>query len=77
MTKKAKNGIILGSKTPKNDLLTLNNGLPSSFTTLSTWRTTKRGYGLLMKLDARWALPVYPVLKAQSHEKRCENILQK
>ena len=36
MTKKAKKGIILGSKTPKNDLLTLNNGLPSSFTTLST-----------------------------------------
>ena len=28
--------IILGSKTPKNDLLTLNYGLPSSFTTLST-----------------------------------------
>ena len=27
----------------KNDLLTLNYGLPSSFTTLSTWRTTKRG----------------------------------
>ena len=22
-----------------------------------------------MKLDARWALPVYPILKAQSHEK--------
>ena len=30
-----------------------------------------------MKLDARCALLVYPVLKAQSHEKRCENILQK
>ena len=29
-----------------------------------------------MKVDARWALPVYLVLKAQSHEK-CENILQK
>ena len=36
MTKSAKNFIILGSKTPKNDLLTLNYGLPSSFTTLST-----------------------------------------
>ena len=34
--KSAKNFIILGSKTPKNDLLTLNYGLPSSFTTLST-----------------------------------------
>ena len=34
MTKKCKT--ILGSKTPKNDLLTLNYGLPSSFTTLST-----------------------------------------
>ena len=29
MTKSAKNVIILGSKTPKNDLLTLNYGLPS------------------------------------------------
>ena len=29
-----------------------------------------------MEVDARWAVPVYPVLKAQSHEK-CENILQK
>ena len=24
----------------------------------------------LIKLDARWALPVYPVLKAQSHAKK-------
>ena len=32
----AKNFIMLGSKTPKIDLLTLNNGLPSSFNTLST-----------------------------------------
>ena len=70
-----RNFIILGSKTPKNDILTLNYGLPSSFTTLSTWGNTKRMP--LMKLDARWALPVYPVLKAQSHENRCENILQK
>ena len=30
-----------------------------------------------MKLDTRWALPIYLVLKAQSHENRCENILQK
>ena len=36
MTKNAKNFTILGSKTPKNNLLTLNYGLPSSFTTLST-----------------------------------------
>ena len=71
----AKNFIILGSKTPKNDLLTLNYGLPSSFNILSSWGTTKRGP--LMKLEARWALPVYPVLKAQSHENRCENILKK
>ena len=34
---------ILGLKTPKNDLLTLIYGLPSSFTTLNTWKTTKRG----------------------------------
>ena len=34
--KNAKNCNILGSKTPKNNLLTLNYGLPSSFTTLST-----------------------------------------
>ena len=73
--KSAKNFILLVSKTPKNDLLTLIYGLPSSITTLSTWGTTKRGP--LMKLYARWALPVYPVLKAQSHENRCENILQK
>ena len=25
-----------------------------------------------MKLTARWALPVYPVLKDQSHWKMCE-----
>ena len=52
------------------DLLTLNYGLPSSFTALSSWRTTKRGQGPLMKIDAPWVLPVYPVLKAQSHEKK-------
>ena len=34
---------ILGSKTSENDLLALNYGFPSSFTTLSTWRSTKRG----------------------------------
>ena len=34
--KSAKIFLILGSKTPKNDLLTLKYGLPSSFTTLST-----------------------------------------
>ena len=27
-----------------------------------------------MKLDARWALPVYPVLKAQSHEKMWKHL---
>ena len=34
---------ILGSKNPYNDPLTLNYVLPSSFTTVSTRRTTKRG----------------------------------
>ena len=34
--KRRKNCNILGSKTSGNDLLTLNYGLPSSFTTLST-----------------------------------------
>ena len=64
MTKKIKkNCKILGSKTPKNEVLTLNYGLPSSFTTLNTLRTTKRGYVPLMKLNARWALPIYPVFK--------------
>ena len=38
-----KNFSILGSKTPKNDILTLNYGLTSSFNKLSTWRATKRG----------------------------------
>ena len=33
----------------------LQNSLPSSFNALSTWRTTERGWGPLMKLDARWA----------------------
>ena len=42
ITKKHKNCQILGSKTPKSDILTLNYGLPSSFITLSTWRTTKQ-----------------------------------
>ena len=30
-----------------------------------------------MKLNARWDLPVYPVLKDQSHWKKCEHILKK
>ena len=34
--KRRKNCNILGSKSSENDLLTLNYGLPSSFTTLST-----------------------------------------
>ena len=34
--KNTKNCNILGSKTPKNDILTLNYGLLSSFTTLSS-----------------------------------------
>ena len=29
-----------------------------------------------MKLNARWALPVYPDLKDQSHWKMCEQILK-
>ena len=38
--KNAKSCNILGLKTPKNDLLNLKYGLPSYFTTLSSWRTT-------------------------------------
>ena len=30
-----------------------------------------------MKLNARWALPVYPVWKDQSHSEMCEHILKK
>ena len=30
-----------------------------------------------MELNARWALPVYPVLKDQVHWKMCEHILKK
>ena len=30
-----------------------------------------------MKINARWALPVYPILKYQSHWKMCEQILKK
>ena len=75
--KNAKNFNILGSKTPKNDLSTLKYGLPTSFTTLSSRKTTKSGEGPLMRLDASRALHVYPVLNAQSHEKRFENILLK
>ena len=72
-----KNCTILRPKTPRNDLLTLNWGHPSSCNTLSTWRTTNVNFGPLMKLNARWALPVYPVLKDQSHWKMCEHILKK
>ena len=42
MTKTTKDFNILGSKIPKNDDLTLNYGLPSSFTTLSNGMTTNR-----------------------------------
>ena len=62
-----KNCNILSPKTPKNDLLTFDYGHPSTCTTLSTRRTTEAHFGPLMKLNARWALPVYPVLKDQSH----------
>ena len=44
---------------------------------LSTWWTTKCGYGTIIKLNARWALHVYPVLKAQSHEKKVRKDLEK
>ena len=71
-----KNCTILSRKTPINDLLTVNYGHPSSCTTIRTWRTTKAHFGPLMKLNARWALPVYPVLKDQSHWKMCEHILK-
>ena len=40
--KRRKNCNILGSKTSEIDMSTLHYGLPSSFTTLSTWSTTKR-----------------------------------
>ena len=75
--KNMKNCTILSPKTPNNDLLTLNWGHPSSRNTLSTWRTTNVHFGPLMKLNARWALPVYPVLKDQSHWKICEHNLKK
>ena len=61
-------------KTTKNGLLTLIYGLHSSFTTLSTWWTKQLP---VMKFDALLVLPIYPALKAQSHEKSCENILKK
>ena len=72
-----KNCTILSPKTPQNDLLTFNWGHPSSCNTLSTWRTTNVHFGHLLKLNARWALPVYPVLKDQSHWKMCEHIRKK
>ena len=72
-----KNCTILSPKTPKNDLLTFNWGHPSSCNTLSTWQTTNVHFGPPMKLNARWDLPVYPVLKDQSHWKMCEHILKK
>ena len=75
--KNMKNCTIFSPKSPKNDFLTLNWGHPSSCTTIVTWRTTKAHIGPLMKLNARWALPVYPVLKDQSHWKMCEHILKK
>ena len=59
---KTKNCNILVPKTPKNDLLTLNYGLPSRLTTIGTWMTTKRGLGPLIKLSARWEQPVYHVV---------------
>ena len=71
--KTQKNEWLSAQKLFENDPLTLNYGHPSSVNTLSTWRLLRP----LMKLDASWALPVYPVLKAQSHERRCANILQK
>ena len=72
-----KNCTILSPKTPKNDLLTFNWGHSSSCNTLNTWRTTNVHLGPLMKPNARWALPVNPVLKDQSHWKMCEHILKK
>ena len=41
--KNRENCNIFASKTPTNDLSTLNYGRPSSFTNLSTWETIKRG----------------------------------
>ena len=64
---KTKNCTILGSETPKKDLLTLNKVFPSSFNTLST----KTSFVPLIILDAHWALTVYPVLKKS---KSLENV---
>ena len=46
----------------------MNLGLPSIFSTLSTYETNKATLGLLMKLNDHWALHVYPVMKDQSHK---------
>ena len=62
-----KNWKISSPKTAENNLLTLNKGHPSSCTPLSTCRTTEAHFAPLMKFNVRWALPVYPVLKDQSH----------
>ena len=60
-------------KIPRLNLWAVETNPAEPSSTLSTWRLIRP----LMKLDASWALPVYPVLKAQSHERRCANILQK
>ena len=56
----------------QGDLFTLNLGHPSNFSTITKHlKNTKVSLGLAqpMKLNALNALFVYPVLKAQSHEK--------
>ena len=69
---------ISGWKTPKNDLFTISFGLQGSFITLSTWRTTKRHKGPLMKLNACWRLTVYPVFKDEkSNESDEKSVKQK
>ena len=65
---------ILGSKTPKNDLLTLNYGLPvtSPLHVLEgLLNAAKVLYWNLMPVEPYLVIPFW---KAQSHEKRCENL---
>ena len=55
-----------GHKNPKNDQLT--SKFPFNFSLLITWQTTKTTREVLMKLNDNGALPVYPILRGQSHE---------
>ena len=59
------------------DLLTLNYGLPSILTILSTWATIKRGHEPLIKLSACWALPVFPVLSYEKSDVSSEKSVKR